>query len=66
MMHHDTRFMGVSLDDLGGGVKKFTARIMPDMLGAKIGTKRVPVRAPNTLTISNAQNLSFYTGLGAK
>ena len=36
----------------GGGVKKFTARIMPDMLGAKIGTKRVPVRAPDTLTIS--------------
>ena len=29
----------------GSGVKKFTARIMPDMLGAKICTKRVPVRA---------------------
>ena len=36
----------------GGGVKKITARIMPDMLGAKIGTKRVPVRALNTPTSS--------------
>ena len=36
----------------GVGSKRFNARIMPDMLGAKIGTKRVPVRAPDTLTIS--------------
>ena len=36
----------------GGWVKNLTARNSPDMLGEKIGTKRVPVRALNIPTIS--------------
>ena len=36
----------------GGGGKNLTARIAPDMLGSKMGTKMVPVRALNTPTIS--------------
>ena len=39
-------------DGLGGGGKNLTARIAPDMLGSKMGTKMVPVRALNTPTIS--------------
>ena len=36
----------------GVGVKNLTARIVPDMLGSKMGTKMVPVRAleaPSTI-----------------
>ena len=36
----------------GGGAKNLTARIVPDMLGGKMGTKRVPVGALNAPTIS--------------
>ena len=36
----------------GVGVKNLTARNSPDMLGEKICTKRVPVRALNIPTIS--------------
>ena len=31
----------------GVGVKNLTARIAPDMLGSKMGTKMVPVRVLN-------------------
>ena len=37
----------------GSGVKNLTARIAPDMLGGKMGTKMVPVRAlkaPSTIS----------------
>ena len=37
----------------GGGGKNLTARIAPDMLGSKMGTKMVPVRAlkaPSTIS----------------
>ena len=36
----------------GVGGKNLTARIVPDMLGRKMGTKRVPVGALNAPTIS--------------
>ena len=36
----------------GSGVKNLTARKSPDMLGGKMGTKRVPVRALKLPTIS--------------
>ena len=36
----------------GGGGKDLTARIVPDMLGGKMGMKMVPVRALNAPTIS--------------
>ena len=36
----------------GGGVKNLTARNSPDMLGEKIGMKRVPVRALKLPTTS--------------
>ena len=36
---------------LGVGGKNLTARIVPDMLGGKMGTKRVPVGALNAPTI---------------
>ena len=48
---------GFSFDNLGGGGKNLTARIAPDMLGSKMGTKMVPVRALNTLTISKCTAL---------
>ena len=49
--------LGFSFDGLGGGVKNLTARIAPDMLGSKMGTKMAPVRALNTPTISNCTAL---------
>ena len=36
----------------GVGVKNLTARVVPDMLGGKMGMKRVPVRALKVSTIS--------------
>ena len=36
----------------GSGTKNLTARMSPDMLGGKMGTKRVPVRALKLPTIS--------------
>ena len=36
----------------GVGIKNLTARIVPDMLGGKMGTKMVPVRALNAPTSS--------------
>ena len=36
----------------GSGAKNLTARKSPDMLGGKMGTKRVPVRALKLPTIS--------------
>ena len=36
----------------GPGAKNLTARKSPDMLGGKMGTKRVPVRALKLPTIS--------------
>ena len=39
---------------LGVGVKNLTARVVPDMLGSKIGMKRVAVRALKVSTISNS------------
>ena len=48
---------GFSFDGLGGGGKNLTARIAPDMLGRKMGTKRVPVRALNAPTISKCTAL---------
>ena len=41
----------------GGGGKNLTARIVPDMLGGKMGTKRVPVGALNAPTISKCTAL---------
>ena len=41
----------------GGGGKNLTARIAPDMLGSKMGTKVVPVRALNAPTISKCTAL---------
>ena len=41
----------------GGGGKNLTARIVPDMLGRKTGTKRVPVGAVNAPTISKCTAL---------
>ena len=38
----------------GVGVKNLTARIAPDMLGSKMGMKRVPVRALKVPTIANS------------
>ena len=38
----------------GPGAKNLTARKSPDMLGGKMGTKRVPVRALKVSTISNS------------
>ena len=51
-MRHDS--WGVSQYEPGGGVKNLTARIAPDMLGSKMGMKRVPVRALKVPTISNS------------
>ena len=48
---------GFSFDGLGGGGKNLTARIAPDMLGSKMGTKMVPVRALNAPTISKCTAL---------
>ena len=42
-MRHESRL--VCQSDLGSGAKNLTARKSPDMLGGKMGTKRVPVRA---------------------
>ena len=39
----------------GVGTKKLTARIVPDMLGSKMGTKMVPMRALNAMTISKCK-----------
>ena len=36
----------------GVGIKNLTARIVPDMLGGKMGRKVVPVRALRVSTIS--------------
>ena len=52
MMHRDERFIGGLLLWPGGGGKNLTARIAPDMLGSKMGTKMVSVRALNTPTIA--------------
>ena len=41
----------------GVGGKNLTARIAPDMLGSKMGTEMVPVRALNTPTISKCTAL---------
>ena len=41
----------------GSGAKNLTARKSPDMLGSKMGTKMVPVRALNTLTVSKCTAL---------
>ena len=38
----------------GVGVKNRTSRVVPDMLGGKMGTKRVPVRALKVPTISKS------------
>ena len=38
----------------GVGVKNLTARVVPDMLGGKMGMKRVPWRALKVSTISNS------------
>ncbi len=43
--------------DWGSGVKNLTARIAPDMLGSKMGTKMVPVGALNAPTISKCTAL---------
>ena len=48
---------GFSFHGLGGGGKNLTARIVPDMLGGKMGTKVVPVRALNAPTISKCTAL---------
>ena len=52
MIHGGSPFMS-----WGVGVKNLTARIAPDMLGSKMGTKMVPVRALNTPTISKCTAL---------
>ena len=41
----------------GGGGKNLTARIVPDMLEGKMGTKMVPVGALNAPTISKCTAL---------
>ena len=41
----------------GGGGKNLTARIAPDMLGSKMGTEMVPVRALSTPTTSRCTAL---------
>ena len=41
----------------GVGGKNLTARIVPDMLGGKMGTKMVPVGALNAPTISKCTAL---------
>ena len=51
IMMHDS--WGFSFVGLGGWVKNLTARNLEDMLGDKIGTKRVPVVALNISTSSN-------------
>ena len=48
---------GFSFHGLGGGGKNLTARIVPDMLEGKTGTKVVPVRALNPPTISKCTAL---------
>ena len=50
-MRHDS--WGFSFVGLGEWVKNLTARNLEDMLGDKIGMKRVPVGALNILTSSN-------------